>query len=205
MKIVLGIIFSLIVSSCSLGEMSLSNKAIRHLYSYPETRFKGMKPQIFPWSCGIACLTIILTEGFDAKQVDEMSLITEFINLFPMKARNNNGLTMGELSKLAEHLGYVSMARKLTPDQLKDINLPIIIRIQNLDGPHFIILKGNCIIQTRSMTYAEVIDPALGNRKIPLYQLKRQWLAEGMDSGAALLIQRKDGRWHNNSSLFSYK
>lgn len=164
-----------------------------------DVQFSNVVEQGFDWSCGVASLTTLLREGF-GDVVSESDLVEEIQNVFSKKTQDR-GLSIAELVEVARNRGYSILTKQITADQLKNIGLPVIVKIELYDGGHFVILKGNGIVQTERMTYAVIVDPAGGNRRIPFYQFQHQWLGNATHA-TAVLIQRRDLLWKENSSLF---
>lgn len=115
--------------------------------------------------CGLACLAMILT--YHGKRTD----LSALRQLWPMSMK---GLTFGQLIDIASGMGLSARALRLELDDLKELQTPCILH-WGLD--HFVVLAR---VTSR---YAEIFDPAIGKRRLPLSEVSRQF------SGAALELR----------------
>lgn len=133
--------------------------------------------------------------------VQQADLVEEIDKVYMKNQTRDRGLSLAEIAEVASNRGYIATAKQITAEQIEHIGLPVIVKIDIFDEPHFIIIKGNGIMRTSRMTFAVVVDPVGGNRRLPYYEFQRQWLGDNA-AAAVLLIQRKDHLWKENSSLF---
>ena len=196
--------FCLILSiSCSPAKNQQIYKSIKNMEGIKKIQFKNVVEQGYDWSCGVASLSTVLIEGF-GDMVDQVELINEIDKIYMEKETRDKGLSLSEIAQVAINRGYSVTAKQVNAEQVKRIGLPVIIKIDLYDGPHFVILKGNGIVKNQLMEYAFIVDPSNGNKKIPFYQFKSQFLGKN-NSATALLIHRFDNLWIKNSTLFVEK
>jgi uncharacterized protein len=196
-KIIVMFLSLLCLSSCSSSVFE--KRPMNKMASFQDLRFKNMVKQGYDWSCGVACLATILREGFD-ETISEIDLV-ERVNKSVGEIESEKGLSMYHLLKTAEDLGYVAYSKYLTAEELSAINVPVIIKIDHFNMAHFVIFKG-VFARIDSLICASIIDPDEGNRVMPFYQVKKEWLSKE-NRAHVLVILRKDNLWLENSSLFS--
>lgn len=200
MKSIITLLAFATIAACGSGHQALKHsKVIGDVKSLHDLRFEGVAVQQANWSCGAACLATYFREGF-GHVVPEQELLEDVIHL---ENKSIDGLSVADLAELVKKRGYHAFAREVDSEQLAKINLPVIIRLNMLDGGHFVVLKARGIVKTRRMTYALIVDPSGGNRRLPYYQLLAQFLGKNK-RGTALLIQRPDQQWVKASSLFHH-
>jgi predicted double-glycine peptidase len=192
--------FVFFISSCSSVSHLQSHKSIKNVSGMRSLQFRHVVEQGYDWSCGVASLTTLLQEGF-GDMVQQADLIEEIDKIYMKNQTRERGLSLAEIAEVTSGRGYLATAKQLTADQIEHVGLPVIVKIDLFDEPHFIILKGHGIIRASRIPYAVVVDPAGGTRRLPFYEFQHQWLGNNA-TASVLLIQRKDHLWKENSSLF---
>jgi predicted double-glycine peptidase len=193
-------IYILLTAQLTACTMQTSlNQSRQAVASLQALRFRNVTKQTADWSCGPASLTTLLREGFD-DSITEEQLIERIINTTEhQKINNDKGISLMQLADAAKALGYQAVAKDLTSRELELVNLPVIVRLMLLDGPHFVVMRGT--YSTEKMTYALIVDPSSGHIRMPYHELVDKWL-ENKTRSPVLIITRSDGLWKENSSLF---
>lgn len=119
--------------------------------------------------CGLACLAMVLT--FHGKRTDVSSLR----RLWPTSMK---GLTFGQMIEIADDVGLTGRALRLGLDDLRQLQVPCVLH-WGLD--HFVVLAR---VTSR---HAEIFDPAIGKRRLPLSEVSKYL------SGAALELRPAGG------------
>jgi len=115
--------------------------------------------------CGLACLAMILT--FHKKRTD----VSALRRLWPTSMK---GLTFAQLLEIADDMGLAGRPLRLELDDLGSLQMPCVLH-WGLD--HFVVLA-----QVTSR-YAEIFDPAIGRRRLPLGEVSKRF------SGVALELR----------------
>lgn len=119
--------------------------------------------------CGLACLAMIA--GYHGYEADLATLRRRF-------AVSMKGATLKSLMELAAGLGLGSRALRCELDELREVRTPAII---HWELSHYVVLK------RVGQGGAEIHDPAIGARLIPLAELSRKF------TGVVLELTPTDG------------
>lgn len=133
------------------------------------------------YSCGAAALATMMTYYF-GNPTSELEVLDDVDRLFSKKERSvirAAGLSLSELSEVADAMGYQSSAVKLDPAVLANLPGPVIVFIRTDDYSHFAVLRE--VTNGRAL----VADPSRGNLSLTIPELLDVWQGEtlvlGMD------------------------
>jgi uncharacterized protein len=85
------------------------------------------------------------------------------------KDKIKNGLSLLDMKRAAEKFGFSAEGLKLTVDQLRQLNGPVVIHLDKGFIQHFAVFKG---IEGDRVYLA---DPIFGNSRVPLYRFLHDW------------------------------
>jgi predicted double-glycine peptidase len=132
--------------------------------------------QRYDYSCGAAALTTMFVYYFRDAVTEQRVLDTIFTRLKNAPGTKNqvedrvkNGLSMLDLQQAAADLGYQSAVAKITLEQTRKLEAPVVVRIIKNDFKHFVVLRG--IVDE----HAFLADPIRGNIRIREAEFLRQW------------------------------
>jgi predicted double-glycine peptidase len=133
------------------------------------------------YSCGAATLATMLRFYFGDK-VTEAELLKEILadlSAEEIEDRQENGLSMDDLFRAAKDRGYLATVYDLELEKLPELEAPIIVRIEEEDYKHFVVVRG--VVEDRVF----LADPIRGNVRVPVEAFAKQW------SGEALFLGKK--------------
>lgn len=187
------ILLSLITNSSDAGNVnfrvfSSGIKINRTVKSKTEIRFENIVKQKYDVSCGSAALATIFNYYYDDEITEQkiIDTIKNFKNISTLE--NSSGFTLLDLKNAAELYNYNAYGLKGTLDQIKNINLPMIVLLNSPQGPHFVVIKN---IRANQV---DIADPALGNISLKTNKFKEQW------NNIVLAIESKTTLGRNNFS-----
>lgn len=140
--------------------------------SYLEKKYSSVDAQVFDYTCGIASLSNILKKYYGINE-SEMSLLS--------KMEIKPDYSFKDLSTLALSHDIKTVGVKITLEQLKKINKPIILYIKRFGNGHFVIYGGAVD------NYIQIDDPAWGSLSYTYGQFKRYWI-DSNGLGKALIF-----------------
>jgi predicted double-glycine peptidase len=186
-------LLTLISSNSNAGNInfrifSSGIKINRTVKSKTEIRFENIIKQKYDVSCGSAALATIFNYYYDDKITEQeiIDTIKNFKNMTTLK--NSSGFTLLDLKNAAELYNYNAYGLKGSIEQIRNIDLPMIVLINSPQGPHFVVIKN---ITDKQVNLA---DPALGNISLEINEFKKQW------NGIVLAIESKTNPGRNNFS-----
>lgn len=138
-----------------------------------EERWGEVIPQILDNSCGLTSLLTVMHYHFGDTRYDERSLLGKFIEEASdesLKEAVQNGLTLLELEKLAQSIGYSTRRQVFRLDELERIVsiVPVIVYLEVGRFRHFAVVRG---VNDREVWLA---DSSRGN----VYHSHEQFLSE---------------------------
>lgn len=142
----------------------MSDHSDLNLRFFRRTRLR-LQYQTEAAECGLACLAMVLT--FHGKRTD----LSALRQLWPMSMK---GLTFAQLIEIADGMGLSGRPLRLELDDLKSLQTPCVLH-WGLD--HFVVLG------RVTPRHAEIFDPAIGKRRLPLSEVSAKF------SGAALELR----------------
>lgn len=113
--------------------------------------------------CGVACIAMM------SRYYGRAMTLVELRGLADASAR---GMTLGQLSRLANVIGLQTRAVRLELDELKALRLPA---IAHLDGNHFVVVE-----QVRARKVS-IVDPALGRRSVSYAELGKRFTGVALE------------------------
>ena len=128
--------------------------------------------------CGLACLAMIASKHGDARHLHDLRRTL---------GAGLKGLTLRSLISAASTLGFSSRPVKLPMEQLCNLQLPCIL---HWDLNHFVVLKK---VGKNSIT---VLDPAVGERKLPLSEVSRHFTGVALELNPNADFKPVDQRQH---------
>lgn len=170
-------VFFLLTSNYSHNAYS-SNLKIKNglhikttIQSFKYLRDKNIIKQSFDYSCGAAAMATLLTYTFNDKisEIGILKLLISSLSKGEINQRKKAGLSLYDLKKIAEKLGYQARGFRVTANVLYKLNGPVIVYIEPEGYEHFVVLKG--IKYGR----AYLADPSAGNTRLPMYQFLSIW------------------------------
>lgn len=139
-----------------------------HVESMQESRYRYMVRQHTDYSCGAAALATILRYAYDLN-VNETTVIQGMMGVANPALVRQRGFSMLDIKHYVEALGMRGHGYRVSEARLRTLRIPGLV-LMNVNGfTHFVVLK-----QVRNQT-AELTDPILGNRSIPLADFIRSW------------------------------
>ncbi|MBN8488650.1 MAG: peptidase domain-containing ABC transporter [Burkholderiales bacterium] len=128
----------------------------------------GWKPRLVPVlqteaaECGLACVAMLLGQH---------GTLTDLATLRSRHGASPQGMTLADLSRVAQAEHLATRAVRLETDELAQLRLPCVL---HWDLAHFVVL-----VEVRG-THCRIVDPASGERRISLAELSQRF------SGVAL-------------------
>ena len=152
------------------------------LHSWKWHRDKNIVMQGFDYSCGSAALATLMRYYF-GDDTTEMLILMKILT--PMTSeevrdREKNGLSLLDLKRVAERMGYQATGVKLRYASLPKLRGPVIIHVQRDGYKHFAVLKG---VRGDRVFLA---DPSLGNIRMSIDRFAQEW------TGVALVLGKQD-------------
>ncbi|WP_273820910.1 MULTISPECIES: C39 family peptidase [Pseudomonas] len=151
------------------------------LQSMNQLRLHGIQRQTLDYSCGAAALAILL-ERYLGEPVGEEQVLADIVlrlSEFEVRERVRAGFSLLDLKSTALHLGYSAEGVLLPAQAVHALDGPVLILLHHDRLNHFVVLKGV------RQGHAFLADPARGHRRIPLFELFRQWRGETLIVGRA--------------------
>lgn len=169
----LALCFLLAANSACAEQSAIKWKSIR------EIRQHNIQRQTLDYSCGVASLSILLSQYFldNKSEKDLLADIVFRLSKNEMLERVTQGFSMLDLKNQAERLGYSADGVLISIESASKLKGPVIILLRRGEVNHFAILKG--IANGRAF----LADPARGNIRIPLYALGEEWRGEALIVG----------------------
>lgn len=143
----------------------------RPFANWQALRFHHAFKQRTDFTCGAASLSII-AQHYYGKTIAEPQFTVAIRKTYTdeeWKDKIKNGLSLLDMKRAAEKFGFSAEGLKLTLDQLRQLNGPIVIHLDKGFIQHFAVFKG---IQGDRVYLA---DPISGNSRVPLYRFLHEW------------------------------
>ena len=153
-------------------------KALR---SWKAIRQANVVMQSRDYSCGSAALATLMRYYFDddKTEADILENILGFLTPEEITERQQNGLSMLDLKRCAERMGYQAVGVKLPVSALPKLKGPVLIHLAKGDYEHFAVLRG---IRDDRVYLA---DPIRGNVQVRIWRFDKEW------TGTALVLGRE--------------
>jgi predicted double-glycine peptidase len=143
----------------------------RPFANWQAQRFHNTSKQRTDFTCGAASLSII-AQHYYGKAISEPQFTLAIRKTYTdeeWKDKIKNGLSLLDMKRAAEKFGFAVEGLKLTLDQLRQLNGPVVIHLDKGFIQHFAVFKG---IQGDRVYLA---DPISGNSRVPLYRFLHEW------------------------------
>jgi len=162
-------LFSNNVNAAAFGGV-IPGAGIIHL---PVTSMIGMHfihvvRQHTDFSCGAASLATILKYAFD-RNVDEEEVIKGLFTVSNPAEVKKVGFSMLDLKKYVDEIGLRGEGYVVTPAELENIHIPVIVLLDLGGYKHFVVLEKT------GPEHVYLADPALGNRIMSKKQFLKDW------------------------------
>lgn len=126
--------------------------------------------------CGLACLTAVA--GYHGYHSDLRTMRQQY-------SLSQKGLTMADIVRFANHLNLTSRALRLDLADLPNLRTPCIL---HWDLNHFVVLK------EVSSDGIVIMDPAVGNRKIPMEEVSQKFTGIALELWPNSRFEKKEER-----------
>jgi predicted double-glycine peptidase len=139
--------------------------------TWQSTKSRNVVLQQYEYTCGAASLATILRYYYDDPISEQRILQAALggLNDKEAKDREENGLSMEDLSRGASKLKYSAAVLKTTYGKLNKLPIPVVVRLIKDDFKHFVVYRGELD------GYVFVADPIRGNVRMPRQQFLEQW------------------------------
>jgi predicted double-glycine peptidase len=172
--LVMSCALSLAPSLAQAGEVAFSsvlpNGALYsgQVESMKERRFRNLVRQHTDYSCGAAALATILKHAYHLN-TDEATVIEGMMGVADPELVRQRGFSLLDIKRYVESLGMRGRGYRIDEERLKGLRVPGLVLMDVRGFRHFVVLK-----QVRDGK-AELGDPILGNRVIPLQEFLDSW------------------------------
>lgn len=136
--------------------------------SMREARYRHIVRQHTDYSCGAAALATVLKYAYRL-DVDEATVIEGMMGLADPDVVQARGFSLLDIKRYVESLGMRGRGYRIEEDRLRALRVPGLVLMDVRGFRHFVVLK-----QVRG-DYAEVADPILGNRSVPMAEFLESW------------------------------
>lgn len=143
------------------------------LYTAPvqsmrEGRYANLVRQQTDYSCGAASLATILRYAYHL-DADENTVIEGMLSLADAEVVKERGFSLLDIKRYVESLGMRGRGYRVDEARLRSLRVPSLVLMDVNGFRHFVVLK-----QIRG-DLAEIGDPILGNRVLPLPEFLEAW------------------------------
>lgn len=164
-------------------------------WTWEEVRFGGIVEQGLDNSCGFASLLTIMRTHFGDERYDEKSLLRKYMgeaSEAEIAESMRNGLSLLELEKLTQSIGYTTAKKVLTLSDLERLVsfVPVLVYLEVGKLRHFTVVRG---INKETVLLG---DPSRGNVEYSRDEFMSEWKTlKGYPSktGVALIIVKNEG------------
>lgn len=172
--LVLLLTLSMYVPPATAGDVGFSgvlpNGAVhtQAVESMQERRFRHLVRQHTDYSCGAAALATILRYAYHL-EADEATVIEGMMGVSDPALVRQRGFSLLDIKRYVESMGMRGRGYRISQDRLRSLRVPGLVLMDVRGFRHFVVLK-----QIRGDT-AEIADPILGNRAMPLKEFLDAW------------------------------
>ena len=165
---------------------------VRHTFS--ERHFEEIVRQQTDYSCGAATMATLMTYYFNDEITEREVLDTLIAGLSDseIKDREFAGFSLLDLKRAAQELGYRAAGYRLTVEQLRKINAPVVVHVDPKGYEHFALLR--MIVGDRVF----LADPSRGNLRMSLERFENEW------GGVVFILEKnsEDGSYNDEFGSF---
>lgn len=140
----------------------------RNVESMREGRFRNVVRQQTDYSCGASALATILRYGYRL-EADEATVIQGMLGVADPELVAQRGFSLLDIKRYVESIGLRGRGYRVTEDRLRSLRVPGLVLMDVRGFRHFAVLKQ--VVGD----YAEVADPILGNRSVPIDEFLASW------------------------------
>lgn len=165
--------------------------------TWEEVRWGGIVRQELDNSCSIASLVTVMREHFGDTRYDERNLLKKYIEMTAeetLLVAMKDGLSLLELEKLAQSVGYTTRRQMFTLEELERIVqfVPVIVYLEIGRFRHFAVVRG---VDEREVWLA---DSSRGNVHHTHEQFLSEWrtpkdLQDQWKHPGGLIVVRSEG------------
>lgn len=155
--------------------------------TYEDLRFAGVERQGLEQGCAAASLVTILNTYFD-ETLDETAVWNEYLGTLSATAQEralDDGLAISDIVTMSRRLGYRAYAVRIGLLDLAATGRPAILYLERSGVRNF---RHFVVFRSLEDMRVHLLDPVLGNRRIRVEQLLREW------QGQAIFIAHSNGR-----------
>lgn len=164
-------------------------------WTWEEVRFGGIVEQGLDNSCGLGSLLTIMRTHFGDERYDERTLLKKYMedsSEAEIAESMRNGLSLLELEKLSQSIGYTTAKKVLTLSDLERLVsfVPVLVYLEVGKLRHFTVVRG---INKESVLLG---DPSRGNVEYSRDEFMSEWKTlKGYPAktGVALIIVKNEG------------
>lgn len=157
--------------------------------SMQERKFRNLVRQQTDYSCGAAALATILRYAYHL-EADEATVIQGMMGVSDQALVRQRGFSLLDIKRYVESLGMRGRGYRINEERLRSLRVPGLVLMDVRGFRHFVVLK-----QVRN-DMAELADPILGNRLVPLKEFLAAWpsravfvvIGSDFDRNSALLL-----------------
>lgn len=136
--------------------------------SMREGRFRHIVRQQTDYSCGASALATILRYGYHLN-ADEATVIQGMLGIADAELVAQRGFSLLDIKRYVESIGMRGRGYRISEDRLRSLRVPGLVLMDVRGFRHFVVLKQ--VVGD----YAEIADPILGNRSIPVAEFLESW------------------------------
>lgn len=136
--------------------------------SMREARYRNIVRQQTDYSCGASALATILRYGYHL-DADETTVIQGMLGVSDPELVEQRGFSLLDIKRYVESIGMRGRGYRVTEQRLRSLRVPGLVLMDVRGFRHFVVLK------QVAGGYAEIADPILGNRSVPLDEFLQAW------------------------------
>jgi len=140
----------------------------RRVESMHERRFRHLVRQHTDYSCGAAALATILRYAYHL-EADEATVIEGMMGVADPALVRERGFSLLDIKRFVESMGLRGRGYRVDEARLRNLRVPALVLMDVRGFRHFVVLKQ--VVGD----HAEIADPILGNRSVPLPEFLESW------------------------------
>lgn len=140
----------------------------RNVESMREGRFRNIVRQQTDYSCGASALATILRYAYHL-DADETTVIHGMLGIADAELVEQRGFSLLDIKRYVESLGMRGRGYRISEERLRSLRVPGLVLMDVRGFRHFVVLK------QVAGEYAEIADPILGNRSVPIGEFLESW------------------------------
>lgn len=190
-------IFLLLITATALLLPSFARSAPDDVWTWEEARYGDIVTQELDNSCGLAAVATIMQTHFGDMRFDERALVRKYMERASeaeLAEAMQNGLSLLEIEKIVQSLGYMTAKKVLTLNELEQVVsfVPVLVYLEIGKFKHFAVVRGINMDKDAVL----LADPSRGNVQYSRDEFQSEWKPpQGFPSntGAALIMVRNEG------------